>query len=93
LKKFNNYINSNVLFNVANLNSFILGVRIIAGILTSKFIAIFIGAEGLALVGNLSSFLKAIQSFSALGLLVVLYFTRKVVLTLVFSEEFLPARR
>jgi len=67
LKKFNNYINSNVLFNVANLNSFILGVRIIAGILTSKFIAIFIGAEGLALVGNLSSFLKAIQSFSALG--------------------------
>ena len=67
MKKFNKYINTNVLFNVANLNSFTLGIRIIAGLFTSKFIAIFIGAEGLALVGNISSFLKAIQSFSALG--------------------------
>ncbi|MBT8245466.1 MAG: O-antigen translocase [Winogradskyella sp.] len=67
MKKFNNYINSIVLFNVANLNSFTIGIKIIAGLLISKFIAIFIGAEGLALIGNLSNFLKAIQSFSALG--------------------------
>ena len=67
MKKFNNYINSNVLFKVANLNSITLGIKIVAGLFTSKFIAIFIGAEGLAQVGNLSSFLKAIQSFSALG--------------------------
>lgn len=56
-----------MLFNVANLNSFTVGLKIIAGLFTSKFIAIFIGAEGLALVGNISSFLKGIQSFSALG--------------------------
>jgi len=56
-----------VLFNVANLNSFTIGIKIIAGLFTSKFIAIFIGAEGLALIGNLSNFLKAIQSFSSLG--------------------------
>jgi PST family polysaccharide transporter len=56
-----------VLFKVANLNSITLGIKIVAGLFTSKFIAIFIGAEGLAQVGNLSSFLKAIQSFSALG--------------------------
>lgn len=56
-----------MLFNVANLNSFTIGIKIIAGLLISKFIAIFIGAEGLALIGNLSNFLKAIQSFSALG--------------------------
>ncbi|MCC1484094.1 O-antigen translocase [Winogradskyella immobilis] len=67
MKKFNNYINSNVLFNVANLNSTSLGIKIIAGIFTSKAIAIFIGAEGLALIGNLSNFLKAVQSFSVLG--------------------------
>ncbi|SHG49557.1 O-antigen translocase [Winogradskyella jejuensis] len=67
MKKFNRYINTNVLFNVASLNSFTVGLRIIAGLFTSKFIAIFIGAEGLALIGNISSFLKAIQSFSALG--------------------------
>lgn len=56
-----------MLFDVANLNSFTLSIRIIAGVLTSKFIAVFIGAEGLGLIGNLSSFLKAIQSFSAVG--------------------------
>lgn len=56
-----------MLFNVANLNSFTIGIKIIAGLFTSKFIAIFIGAEGLALIGNLSNFLKAIQSFSSLG--------------------------
>ena len=67
MKKFNAYINTNVLFNVANLNSVTLGIKIIAGLFTSKFIAIFIGAEGLALLGNLSGFYKAIQSFSSLG--------------------------
>ena len=56
-----------MLFNVANLNSTSLGIKIIAGIFTSKAIAIFIGAEGLALIGNLSNFLKAVQSFSVLG--------------------------
>lgn len=55
------------MFNVANLNSFTVTIKIIAGLFTSKFIAIFIGAEGLALIGNISNFLRAIQSFSALG--------------------------
>jgi len=34
----------------------------------SKVIAIFIGSEGLALIGNLRDFLRAVQSFSTLGL-------------------------
>ena len=66
--KFNKYINKNVLFNVANLNSFTVGLRITAGVFISKFIAIFVGVEGLALIGNVSNFLKAAQSFSAFGL-------------------------
>ena len=57
-----------MLFNVANLNSFTVGLRITAGLVISKFIAFFIGVEGLALIGNISNFLKAVQSFSALGL-------------------------
>lgn len=65
--KFNTYINKNVLFNVANLNSTSQAIKILAGIFTSKAIAIFIGAEGLALVGNLNNFLKAMQSVSTLG--------------------------
>lgn len=67
MKKFNSYINNNVLFNLANLNSVLVGLRIVAGILISKFIAIFVGVEGLAYVGNASNFLKSIQSLSVLG--------------------------
>jgi PST family polysaccharide transporter len=39
----------------------------VAGILTSKAIAIFIGVEGMALIGNLRNFFSAIQSLSILG--------------------------
>lgn len=42
--------------------------RITAGLLTTKFIAVFIGAEGLALIGNLRNFLTSIQSFATAGL-------------------------
>ncbi|MBO3097633.1 O-antigen translocase [Gelidibacter pelagius] len=65
--KFNNYINEHVLFKVANLNTVTIITKIIAGILTSKAIAVFIGVEGMALIGNLRNFLGAIQTFSILG--------------------------
>ena len=61
------YINKNVLFKVAHLNSANIITKIIAGILTSKAIAFFIGVEGLALIGNLKNFLSAIQTISILG--------------------------
>ncbi len=68
MKKFIQYINANVLFKVANLNSITIGVKILAGVLTSKAIAVFIGAEGMALIGNLRNFLSAVQSFAIAGL-------------------------
>jgi len=68
LKKVLDYINTNVLVKVASLNSVSVIVKIIAGFLTSKFIAIFIGSEGMALVGNLRNFVGSIQSISILGL-------------------------
>lgn len=67
MKKFIDYINNNVLFKVAHLNSATIVTKIIAGILTSKAIAIFIGVEGMALIGNLRNFLSAVQSFAILG--------------------------
>lgn len=67
MKKFNDYINEHVLFKVANLNTATIITKIIAGILTSKAIAVFIGVEGMALIGNLRNFLSAIQTFSILG--------------------------
>lgn len=68
MKKLLNYINNNVLVKVASLNSVSVFVKIIAGFMTSKFIAIFIGPEGLALVGNLRNFVSSAQTFSILGL-------------------------
>lgn len=56
-----------MLFKVAHLNSVTIATKIIAGVLTSKAIAIFIGVEGMALIGNLRNFLSAIQSFAILG--------------------------
>ena len=57
-----------MLFKVANLNTATIFTRIIAGLLTSKAIAVFIGAEGMALIGNLRNFISAAQSFAVLGL-------------------------
>lgn len=57
-----------MLFKVADLNTATILTRIIAGILTSKAIAIFIGAEGLALIGNLKNFLSGMQSLAILGM-------------------------
>jgi len=68
LKRFKNYINNNVLIKVASLNSVSLITRIAGGLLTSNAIAHFIGAEGMALIGNLRNFLYSIQSIATLGL-------------------------
>ena len=68
MKRLFDYINSKVLVNVAGLNSANLITKIVAGLLTTKFIAVFIGAEGLALIGNIKNFLTAIQSFATVGL-------------------------
>ncbi|MCA0132859.1 O-antigen translocase [Winogradskyella alexanderae] len=68
MKKLFNYINTEVLNKAASLNTANISIKIIAGILISKFIAVFIGAEGMALIGNLRNFLSAIQSLAIVGL-------------------------
>ncbi len=68
MKRLFDYINSKVLVNVAGLNSANIITKIVAGLLTTKFIAVFVGAEGLALIGNLKNFLNGIQSFATVGL-------------------------
>lgn len=56
-----------MLIKVASLNSASLLIRIVSGVLTSKAIALFIGPEGMALIGNFRNFLKSIQSVATLG--------------------------
>lgn len=67
MKKLIDYINNNVLIKVTSLKAAAILTRIIAGILTSKVIAVFIGAEGLALIGNLRNFVSSVQSVAVLG--------------------------
>lgn len=50
------------------MNSASVLIRIISGFLTSKAIALLIGPEGMALVGNLRNFTSSIQSFATLGM-------------------------
>ena len=68
MKKIIDYINNKVLVRVVWLHSATVFTKIFAGFLTTKFIPIFIGAEGLALIGNLRNFLTAVQSFATLNL-------------------------
>ncbi|GGD26786.1 O-antigen translocase [Hyunsoonleella pacifica] len=67
MKKLINYINSKVLVKAGPLKTAAVFTRIIAGLLTSKAIAVIIGAEGLALVGNLRNFVASAQTFATLG--------------------------
>lgn len=67
LKKLIDYINKNVLVNVASLQIVSVITRIIAGLLTSKAIAVYIGAEGMALIGNFQNFVSSLQNISIFG--------------------------
>ncbi|MFS4482101.1 O-antigen translocase [Hyunsoonleella sp. 2307UL5-6] len=67
MKNLISYINSKVLVKVASLKTAAVFTRIIAGLLTSKAIAVIIGAEGLALVGNLRNFVASAQTLATLG--------------------------
>lgn len=67
MKKLIQYINNKVLVKIASLQTVSVLTRILAGILTSKAIAVFIGAEGLALIGNLRNFVGSFQTIATFG--------------------------
>ena len=68
MKKLLSYINKNVLVSAVKLHSATVLTKLIAGFLTTKFIAYFIGPEGMALIGNMRSFLQSVQSFGMMGI-------------------------
>jgi PST family polysaccharide transporter len=55
------------LFRVSSLNSISVLIKIVVGFVTSKFIAIFVGPSGMALVGNLRNFITSVESIGMLG--------------------------
>ena len=68
MRAFINIVTQNPLYRVASANSIAMLIKVIGGFLTSKFLAIYVGAEGLALFGNLRDFMSSAQAISTLGL-------------------------
>lgn len=56
------------LFKITSLNSIHILLKLIFGFITSKALAIFVGANGMAYVGNFRAFLNIIENFSLLGI-------------------------
>ena len=67
MKNLKAYIQDNVLIKLASINSLSVGVKILSGLVSTKVLAIFVGVEGLALLGNLRNFITSLNTFSILG--------------------------
>ncbi|KJD32091.1 lipopolysaccharide biosynthesis protein [Tamlana nanhaiensis] len=67
MRKLIEYINDKVLVKIASLHMVAIITRIIAGLLTSKAIAVIVGPFGLALIGNLRNFVAAFQTLATQG--------------------------
>jgi len=68
INRIKHFIDENQLIKIASLNSVSVLIRVISGFITSKLIAIFIGPEGLAFIGNFRDFIKSGQAFTTLGI-------------------------
>jgi O-antigen/teichoic acid export membrane protein len=55
------------LFKVTSLNSVSVVLKIFTGLISSKIIAVFLGAPGMALVGNMRNFFTSVETISTLG--------------------------
>ncbi len=56
------------LFKITSLNSVHILLKLLFGFVTSKALAIFVGANGMAYVGNFRAFLNVVENFSLLGI-------------------------
>lgn len=65
--KFTKEIFKTSLFKVTSLNSVSVILKIFTGLISSKVIALFLGAPGMALVGNMRNFFTSVETISTLG--------------------------
>lgn len=56
------------LFKITSLNSIHILLKLIFGFITSKALALFVGTNGMAYVGNFRAFLNVLENFSLLGI-------------------------
>lgn len=65
--RFWNQIVKSTLFKVTSLNGLSVLLRILTGLVTSKILSFYIGAAGMALVGNFRNFITSLESIATLG--------------------------
>lgn len=65
--KIPDFIKNNLLLKITSLNSIGVSVRLVLSLLTQKFIAIVLGPEGVAQIGNIRNLFPMMESFSTLG--------------------------
>ncbi|WP_051907971.1 O-antigen translocase [Flavimarina sp. Hel_I_48] len=68
IKHLRQFIGGNVLLKITSFNAIAIGVRIVAGLISSKVIAFYLGAPGMALLGDLRNFMTSVQGVSTLGI-------------------------
>lgn len=61
------FIKDNLLFKVTSTNTLLVVVRMVFSVITQKVLAILIGAEGIAQIGNLKNIFSFFEQFSILG--------------------------
>ena len=68
LKNLRKIARGNVLLKITSFNAVAISVRIVAGLVTSKVVAFYLGAQGMALLGDLRNFMNSLQSVGTLGI-------------------------
>lgn len=62
------YIKDNLLLKITSLNSGAMSIRMLLAFILQKILAVFLGPEGVAQIGNLRNVIPIIESFSTLGI-------------------------
>ncbi len=61
------FIKNNLLFKITSANAFLVAVRMGFSLITQKIFAIYVGADGIAQVGDLKNIISFLEQFSILG--------------------------
>jgi len=68
LKRFQNLIQKSPLLQVTSFNSLGIVVKLVSSLIVSKLTAVFLGTQGVTLIGNLKNTFSVLQNFSTGGL-------------------------
>lgn len=61
-------IKNNLLLKITSVNSLVVGIRLLLAVGSQKIIAILVGQEGIALIGNIRNLIPMFESFSTVGI-------------------------